>query len=355
MAVDTSISIVFIGDISQFSLSSPFDSSGFCDISNTLVYQTQVAYLSGVCFMSGIIANTECAVVKSIAVDLRMIVVNNTAYNNTLSGTCCTGVGISCDANNHTTGINWSGMALNGTLVTTKIELLYSYLQSFNISNNFVNGTFSPGFTSNVVSLDLSENKLKGSLFSVRLNKLTSLNLANNLFNGKILKLPPNLITLILSNNGFTKLPATPYSVLTFDISFNNITGGVHLNSKTVVKIQNNLVSDISFVTNNTLIYYSLQRNSLVGINYPLICLLFEEDITSIHSISTRTSQTSISSSLSALILSHTSKSSITWTSLKGNHAVTYTNGIQSSTLLVGAESLNSFIRNETLINTLNW
>ena len=65
---------------------------------------------------------------------------NNTAYN-TLSGTCCTGVGISCDANNHTTGINWSGMALNGTLVTTKIELLYSYLQSFNISNNFVNGT----------------------------------------------------------------------------------------------------------------------------------------------------------------------------------------------------------------------
>ena len=63
MVGSTKISRVFINDISHLSLSAGYDSSdGYCDISNTLVYATQVAYLANVCQMTGIIQNTECHV-----------------------------------------------------------------------------------------------------------------------------------------------------------------------------------------------------------------------------------------------------------------------------------------------------
>ena len=70
------ISRVYFEDISQLSLAACHDCYGFCDISDTLVYQTQVAYLSTVCTMSNIIPNTECGVVQNIATDLGMTTVN---------------------------------------------------------------------------------------------------------------------------------------------------------------------------------------------------------------------------------------------------------------------------------------
>ena len=174
------ISRVYVENSSLLFMNALYDKPGYCNISSTPVYRTQVEYLSGVCQMFNIIENSECEVVVDIANDLGMMIPNLNAYQTLLSD-CCNGFGITCDENRHITDINWSNMELNGILNTAKIELLYSYLQSFNISNNFIRGNISKGFTSNVEILDLSHNYISGSLDGVRLKRLKSCNMRHNL------------------------------------------------------------------------------------------------------------------------------------------------------------------------------
>ena len=277
MAANTFISRVYIEDISQLSLSACQDCYGFCEISNTLVYQTQVDYLSNVCYMSGIVSNTECGVVKDIALDLHIDKLNITAFDS-LIGTCCEGAGITCDSNSHIIEINWSGMSLNGTLDTSKIELLYSYLESFNISNNQIIGGFLNGFTSNIVSLDLSSNKLSEIVGNIRLNKLRVLNLANNEFKGNLFDIPQHLISLNISNNAFDGLPLSiPANVTLVDVSYNNITGSINLNAPSFVNIKNNKIQYLTFVTNTSLVYCNIQGNMLINPDYPTICIRDEK------------------------------------------------------------------------------
>ena len=268
----TQISRLFIDDFSQLSLAAPKDEYGFCDISITQLYQTQVAYLADFCFMSGIRTNTECGVVSNIAQDLGMPKINNAAYMS-LNGSCCTGVGIKCDTNLHIIDTNWSGIGLNGTLDTTKIELQYSYSQSFNNSNNQISGSISNKFTSNVVTLDLSNNKLNGKVGKIRFNKLTTLNLANNQFSGSLDILPPILINLNISNNAINgTIPRIPLSLKSIDISYNAISSSISLNAPVVVNIKSNSITEVVFNLTDHLAYCNLEENSLINKIYPAIC-----------------------------------------------------------------------------------
>ena len=272
------ISRVYIEDISKLSLGSSYDSPGFCEMGLSQVYSTQIAYLTSVCQVSGSYnTNTECGVVQQIASDLKMD--NKTSQS--LKGNCCLGTGIQCDTNNHVIDVNWSNFQLNGTLDMTKIELLYPYLQSFNISNNRITGSFSSKFNSNISSLDLSNNKMSGGIGNPVLNKLQILNLDRNLFNGSLGAVPPKLNTLILSNNNFDGIiPFLPLTINIFDISYNSFIGNVSLNSPKTVNIQGNLISDVLFTSTSGLVQCDLRQNSLVGPSYPTICLLKDASAT---------------------------------------------------------------------------
>ena len=270
----SAVNRIFIDDFSKFSNSATYGNPQYCGFVNTNVYATQVDYLAGICQMSNIIANTECGVVQQIATNLAMNVVNNAAFQ-TLTGTCCSGIGIICTGANHIIGINWSSMNLNGALDTTQIELLYSYLQSFNVSNNKITGSFSKEFTTNMLTLDLGRNKLKGNLGDVRFTKMRHLNLANNEFNGTLMALPPSLMILNISNNNFSgTFPQIPSTVNNFDISYNFFSGNMSLNNPNIVNIQRNLITDINFNRTNSLGVCNLLENNLVGSSYPLICLI---------------------------------------------------------------------------------
>ena len=268
------LSRVYVDDISKLSLTATTNNPGFCDISNNNIYVTQVAYLSGVCRMNNLIVNTECGVVQQIATDLRMNFVNSPAFTS-LTGTCCSGFGITCDENNHIISIKWENKNLNGVLDTAKIELLYSFLQSFDISGNDVGGTISPGFTSNLIFLDLSGNKIKGNLGNVRFTKMKTLNLSNNQLNGTLLSIPPNIISLNVSNNALGgNLPLFPRSLSNLDISYNLFTGNLSFFNLSTLNIGHNLINNIFFNHTQSLTTCNLLENNLFASNYPLNCLI---------------------------------------------------------------------------------
>ena len=231
-AFGSQISRIFIDDFSAFSIVAQYKGFGWCEINEANIYATQVAYLSDVCRISNAISNTECQVVSQIARNLSMNTVDLIAYN-TLGSSCCSGHGITCDDLQHVIGINWSGMSLSGTLDTTQIELLYSYLQSFNISNNSVNGIFSDDFTTNLVDLDLSGNRLEGEFGNIRFNKMRRMDVSRNQFTGNLGNLPKQLTALNVSNNNFNgPIPWFP-STVQFDFSANNLTDQGKLNNLT--------------------------------------------------------------------------------------------------------------------------
>ena len=308
----SAVNRIFIDDFSKFSNSATYGNPQYCGFVNTNVYATQVDYLAGICQMSNIIANTECGVVQQIATNLAMNVVNNAAFQ-TLTGTCCSGIGIICTGANHIIGINWSSMNLNGALDTTQIELLYSYLQSFNVSNNKITGSFSKEFTTNMLTLDLGRNKLKGNLGDVRFTKMRHLNLANNEFNGTLMALPPSLMILNISNNNFSgTFPQIPSTVNNFDISYNFFSGNMSLNNPNIVNIQRNLITDINFNRTNSLGVCNLLENNLVGSSYPLICLISPMTASKINTRSSLIVTTNYVTTFAFLSLSSTSTSGST-------------------------------------------
>ena len=225
------------------------------------------------------------SVVLTIATDLNMNAVKPDVFTVLQSGNCCTASGVQCDSNSHVTDINWSGMGLNGTLNTANIELLYSYLQSFNVSNNNLTGFISSRFASNVAILDLSSNALNGSINDIRLRRLETLNLANNHFKGTFLAILPVVAYFNISNNQLNgTLPYMPF-ISRLDASYNSISGNLLLNSPSTVNIMHNFISNVTFSSSSNLTDCNLQQNNLTGNNFPAICLV---DVNTLSVLTTR-------------------------------------------------------------------
>ena len=261
----TSVSRLFIEDTSLISA---------CDISDTPLYNTQVAYLPIQCNRNNIIQNTECEVVAQIAKDLEMDKINPDNYNLILSD-CCGAIGITCDENSHVRSINWSGMSLNGTVDTNQIELLFSYLQHFNVSNNKLTGRYGFNFTSNVMTLDISNNNFTGILSGYSLWRLTLMNISNNNFFGQVDKLPQKLQTLGLANNHFTgSFPLVPSTLIALDIANNKFNGNLTLNTPQYLDIKNNYIERIGINSTASLTYCNLLGNLISDYSdIPQICV----------------------------------------------------------------------------------
>ena len=356
MAGSTKISRVFIIDFSQFSLSAGFDSSGYCDFSNTLVYATQVAYLANACHMTGIIQNTECSVVLTIATELNIIAANAALFSVLQGGSCCTAFGVQCDSNSHVTGINWSGMGLNGRLNTANIELLYSYLRSFNVSNNKLTGSISNRFNSNVNILDLSNNlcaaesalvpknpnALNGSINDIRLRNLKTLNLANNQFNGTFTAILPVVTYFNISNNHFNGTLSYMQSINILDASYNSISGNISLYSPSTVNIKHNMISNVTFGSSSNLVYCNLQQNNLISVNYPSICLL-DVKTSSIFTTRLATSTTSNQFTSSSSLVTTRIATSLLTSSFLGNSELLASSSLVA-TSLISVHCLNKYI-----------
>ena len=283
---------MYIEDISHLTLNAArIDVSGYCDISDSQVFRTQVDYLSDVCRIRNVIENTECIVVRDIASDLLMNLSNPDAFAKLLfssefpSACCDAGAGVTCDARNHVTRIDWSNMGLTGRLNTSKIELLYSYLESFNVEGNAITGNISPGFTSNIKSLNLANKLITGDLVNIRLNKLQHMDLRNNGFIGIMPQLPPLLKVLYISNNCFFgHMPVIPAFVEVFDISNNRIIGDIYISNPKSVNISNNQISDIIFNSSVYLNICDFRGNTLIKNYYPDVCLLDRQTSTANYS-----------------------------------------------------------------------
>ena len=259
--MNTQISNLLINNTSLLNFTAPDDSPGFCDLSNTMVYESQVSYLSSVCHMSGVIS-LQCESVIKIANDLHLDEQVPSLFA-TLKGNCCNGYGISCDASRNVASINWSSLGLNGTLDSGKIASL-SFLTTFNASSNNITGHILNGFNSNLQIIDLSYNLLNGTL---RLHQLQMLNISKNQFTG-------------ISSNA-------PLNISTFDISHNYISGLIVFDSPQIVNIEQNQITDVLFNSSSELVNCNLLHNPLTGSSYPKICLTDPKRVTTVNSKST--------------------------------------------------------------------
>ncbi|KAI7735823.1 hypothetical protein M8C21_017107 [Ambrosia artemisiifolia] len=101
---------------------------------------------------------------------------------------CCSWVGVSCDeSGDRVVGLSIPGRGLRGSIPPSLHNL--TSLSFLNLSSNFLSGplsSFPDSNSSNLISLDLSYNRLSGSLPNTFPPSLRFLNLSSNLFTGPL-------------------------------------------------------------------------------------------------------------------------------------------------------------------------
>ena len=189
--------------------------------------------------------------------------------------------------------INWAGLGLNGTINGTAIP---QKLNILNLSDNKLNGTIPNSFPPELTHINLYRNKLTGSIpsqlpdglvrFSVWDNllsgripttlpeSLTYLDLSHNQISGGIpVNLPPGLTLLHLHNNQLTgELPDFPLSLRDVWLGYsgnygNKFTGTLSLNFPTQIFINDNWITDV-LIQNSSFIEFQrcdLSNNPLLG------------------------------------------------------------------------------------------
>ena len=138
---------------------------------------------------------------------------------------CCATSGITCDGNQRVSQINWSNMALYGTINGTALpsELIRLYLYT-----DYLSGTLPKSFPSKLEVLHLAHNPLlSGSIPSLP-SGLTYLNIFDCRLTENIPTLPSGLLYLDLSHNKLSgSIPAIPNGLKYLHLHDNQLSGDV--------------------------------------------------------------------------------------------------------------------------------
>ena len=193
---------------------------------------------------------TDCAKLIQFAADLGMMTKKPSIWAQ-LQNDCCSAAGVTCiDGIPIVTGINWSGIGLNGYINQTAIP---EQIQNLNLNTNLLKGPFPISLPYSLITLDFGGNELTGSLPP----------------------LPPNLQTLILYRNKMTgPVPTLPNSLTTLWLhnmypagNGNKFTGTVTINTPISLFLHFNMITDI-VISNTSLLTFStcdLSNNPLIG------------------------------------------------------------------------------------------
>ena len=160
---------------------------------------------------------------------------------------CCLASGITC-LSQRVTEIGWYSYGLTGFINGTAIPTLVKIIDLF---SNSLTGNF-PVLPSGLQYLDLSENRLYGTLPTSLPLGLTTLFIDDNYLSGDLPVFPSSLVTLGLGYPGSTGT---------------HFTGTLRLNAPTFMKINNNWITDVVIQINTGLSTSScdLSNNPLLG------------------------------------------------------------------------------------------
>ena len=141
--------------------------------------------------------SADCTHVRLLASGLKM---QNQAPNiwTELQGDCCNSTisaGIICDLTPRVTSIIWSSLSLNGTIDNSPISTL-TYLKHLDLSRNKITGTIPVHLPNSLTYIDLSLNFLNGSIPDSLPSNLTTIWFNKNALTGEI----PNILPYELQN-----------------------------------------------------------------------------------------------------------------------------------------------------------
>jgi Leucine-rich repeat (LRR) protein len=199
---------------------------------------------------------------------------------------CCTWEGITCNTNREVTEVSLASRGLEGHISPSLGSL--KGMQRLNLSGNSLSGSLQFGlmFSSSIVSVDVSFNRLGGDLLelpaSIPRHPLQVLNISSNFFTGSFpsttWEKTNNLIALSASNNSFTGQMPSSYCIsaplLAFlDLSYNQFSGHIppglgKCSALIVLKAGHNKMTGIlpdELFNATSLEYLSLSNNGLEG------------------------------------------------------------------------------------------
>ena len=193
---------------------------------------------------------TDCSDLLIVAQGLKMDIIRPDIYSQ-VSIDCCSAQGVTCDSFPLVSGLDWSNLGLNGSIITSSLP---TGILKINLSRNKITGAI-PTDIPSATSLDLSHNKLSGTIPAMP-TQVVTYDISDNVLTGPIpVSLPLGLSYYNVSNNRITgALPSfTSTSLITYDASVNLFNSGgipsLPPNLQTLFIFNNSLVGSITFQT----------------------------------------------------------------------------------------------------------